>query len=87
MRERERGKKGEKGSVEDRGLKVRGEREGEEEVTEIDAEHENGLCHPFSNAELEDKGTVSASGFFQHLLDDNSYLSPHQRDGRGERRK
>lgn len=84
---REKGKKGEKGSVEDRGLKVRGERAEKAEVTEIDAEHENGLCHPFSNTELEDKGTGSASSFFQHLSDDNSYLSPHQRDGRGERRK
>lgn len=57
---------------------MRGEKEEEEEVTEIDAEHENGLCHPFSNTEPEDKGSVSASCFFQHLLDDNSYLSPHQ---------
>lgn len=56
-------------------------------MTEIDAEHENGLCHPFSNTEPEDKGSVSASCFFQHLLDDNSYLSPHQTEGRGERRK
>lgn len=68
---------GAEGSLEDRGLKVRGEKE-EEEVTEIDAEHENGLCHPISSTEPEDKGSVSASCFFQHLLDDNSYLSPHQ---------
>lgn len=47
-------------------------------------EHENGLCHPFSSAELGDKGSVSASRFFQHLLDDNSYLSPHQRKEREE---
>lgn len=78
-------------SLEDRGLKVRGEKaekEAEEEVTEIDAEHENGLCHPLSNTEPEDKGSVSASErescFFQHLLDDNSYLSPHQKEERGE---
>lgn len=57
----------------------------EEEVTETDAEHENGLCHPFSNTEPENKGSVSC--FFHHLLDDNSYLSPHQRQRRGERRK
>ncbi len=40
------------------------EKEEEEEVTETDAEHENGLCHPFSNTEPEDKGSVSASCFF-----------------------
>lgn len=90
---RERGKKGEEGSPQEKGLKVRGEEKEdeeekeEEEVTETDAEHENGLCHPFSNTEPEDKGSVSASRFFQHLLDDNSYLSPHQREARGERRK
>lgn len=78
---RERQKKGEEGSLEHRGLKVRRERgEGEkEEVTEIDAEHENGLCHPFSSTAPEDKGSVSAICFFQHLLDDNRHLSPHQR--------
>lgn len=56
-------------------------------MTEIDAERGNGLCHPISSTEPEDKGSVSASCFFQHLLDDNSYLSPHQRERRGERRK
>lgn len=64
------------------------EREAEEEVTETDAEHENALCHPLSNTEPEDKGSVSASErescFFQHLLDDNSHLSPHQKERRGE---
>ena len=52
-------------------------------MTEIDEERENGLCHLFSNTEPEDKGSVSASRFFQHLLDDNSYLSPHQSERRG----
>lgn len=66
------------------GQRFKSERGEEEEVTEIDAEHENGLCHRFSNTEPEDKGSVSASCFLQHLLDDNSQLSPHQREKREE---
>lgn len=72
---------------EDRGLKARGGKRGERRRRRWQRqtlEHENGLCHPFSSAELGDKGSVSASRFFQHLLNDNSYLSPHQRKEREE---
>lgn len=53
-------------------------------MTEIDAERENGLCHPRSNTRAKDKGGVSASCLFQPLADDNSHLSPHRREARAE---
>lgn len=53
-------------------------------MTELDAERENGLCHPRSNTRAEDKGGVSAGCLFQPLVDDNSHLSPHRREARAE---
>lgn len=48
----------------------------------MDAERENGLCHPRSNTRSKDEGGVSC--LFQPLVDDNSHLSPHWREARGE---